>query len=76
MAEVHAQASDTGGVILRDRGMPFPNGLEWQMHATDEARTTVFKLRFSAKEPRPGMPRGGVLGLAPFDLGATSAPSF
>ena len=51
MAEVRSQAIHTAGTILRDMNGSFPSGLEWQMHVTDEAKTTVFKLRFSAEEP-------------------------
>ena len=51
MAEVRTQAIQTAGAILRDMNGTFPSGLEWQMHVTDEAKTTVFKLRFSAEEP-------------------------
>ena len=57
MPEVRAQAIQTAGTILRDLGGRFQDGVEWQMHVTDEANTTVFKLRFSAEEPASAMVR-------------------
>ena len=55
MADVRAQAIDTAGAILRDLGGKFPKGLEWQMHVTDEAKNTVFRLRFSAEDVSAGV---------------------
>ena len=51
MVEVRVQAIETAGAILRDLAVAWPNGVEWQMHVTDESRSTVFRLRFSAEEP-------------------------
>ena len=51
MPEVRTQAIQTAGAILKDYGEKFPQGLEWQMHVTDESKTTVLKLVFSAEEP-------------------------
>jgi hypothetical protein len=51
LSEVRSQAIHTAGTILRDLGGKLAIGPEWQMHVTDAAKKTVFKLRFSAEEP-------------------------
>lgn len=51
MDEVRLQAISTAGEILKDMAKSFPEALEWQMHVTDESKTTVLRLRFSADEP-------------------------
>ncbi len=51
MTEVRTQAIRTAGAILSELGGTLAVGPEWQMHVTDEAKKTVFKLRFSAEEP-------------------------
>lgn len=53
IAQVREQAIATAGAILRDYAGDFPSGLEWQMHVTDDAKATVFKLRFSMEELAP-----------------------
>jgi hypothetical protein len=52
LTEVRHQAIKTAGEILTDKGGRFPSGLEWQMHVTDVTNKTVFKLKFSAEEPK------------------------
>lgn len=49
-AEARAQALRMAGEILREEGMRFWRGAEWRMDVTDEARRTLFTLRFSADE--------------------------
>ncbi len=51
MQEVRELALETAGTLLRDQARSYPSGLEWQMHVTDEARTTVLKLTFTLDEP-------------------------
>jgi len=47
------EAITTGGAILKDLAS-YWDGTEWRMNVTDEAGTTLFRLRFSADiEPRP-----------------------
>jgi hypothetical protein len=50
LSEVREQALATAGAILKDYAPRFPSGTEWQMHVTDESKTTLFKLRFSMEE--------------------------
>ena len=49
-AAMRREAIRTAGDLLSDMAEAFPAGLDWQMHVTDQARTTVLKLRFSADE--------------------------
>ena len=55
MSQMRDQAISAAGSILRDLGGEFPKGLEWQMHVTDEAKNTVFRLRFSAEDVSAGV---------------------
>ncbi len=50
-AAVREEAIATAGAMLKDYAPRFPSGTEWQMHVTDEAKTTVLRLRFSIEEP-------------------------
>ncbi len=53
MASVRTMAIQTAGEILRDEGAHLAAENEWQMYVTNEAKETVFKLRFSAEESAP-----------------------
>jgi hypothetical protein len=48
---VRDEAIKTAGAILRDGGVSYAGGIEWQMHVTDERKKTVLRLRFSVEEP-------------------------
>ena len=58
LADMRQLAIRTAGAMLEDMAGHFPEGVEWQMHVTDESRNTVLKLRFSAEEPgkTPALP--------------------
>ena len=50
LADVREQALAAAGAILKDYAGESPPGLEWQMHVTNDAQKTVFKLHFSMEE--------------------------
>jgi hypothetical protein len=50
-AEAHAQAVETAGAMLRDKGKRLWDGPEWRMTVLDEAGQAVCDLRFSARCP-------------------------
>jgi hypothetical protein len=54
MAQVRSEAIRTAGAMLADMNGAFASGHEWQMHVTDEANKTVYRLRFSAQEATQG----------------------
>jgi hypothetical protein len=49
MDDVRTQAIDTAGALLRDKAGTYQAGETWQMHVTNAAKKTVFKLQFSAE---------------------------
>lgn len=56
LTEAHSQAITMAGEIMRDARRKFWTGNDWQMHVTDDAKRTLFKLKFSAEdtdEPAP-----------------------
>jgi hypothetical protein len=64
MAAVRAAAMEAAGEILRDEGSRLPIGTEWLMFVTNEAKETVFKLRFSAEDVVPAAEQALVAGQA------------
>jgi hypothetical protein len=50
LAEAHSQAITMAGEIMRDARRKFWSGNDWQMHVTNDAKRTLFKLKFSAEE--------------------------
>jgi hypothetical protein len=50
LAQARAQAVQTAGEIIRDSGARFWNGTEWLMTVCDSVGTTVFSLRFTARD--------------------------
>lgn len=48
--EARAEAIQTAGAILRDKGDEFWTDTEWQMTVTDASGQSVLKLRFPADE--------------------------
>jgi hypothetical protein len=53
IAAIRSMAIRTAGAILRDEGTRLAVGADWQMYVTNEAKETVFKLRFSAEAIAP-----------------------
>jgi hypothetical protein len=49
MDDVRTQAIATAGALLRDKAGTYQDGERWQMHVTNAAKKTVFKLQFSAE---------------------------
>jgi hypothetical protein len=49
--DMRLQAITTAGHCLRDLAPHYPNGLEWQMVVTNEAKETMLRMRFSVSEP-------------------------
>ncbi|ULK96089.1 hypothetical protein [Bradyrhizobium sp. I71] len=49
--DMRMQAITMAGHCLRDLAPKYPNGLEWQMVVTNEARETLLRMRFSLSEP-------------------------
>ena len=55
-AALRVQALAAAGVVLKGSGRHYPIGFKWQVHVTDEAMGTVFKLRLSMEEAAPIAP--------------------
>jgi Domain of unknown function (DUF6894) len=49
--DMRRQAITTAGDCLSDLAPHYPNGLEWQMVVTNEAKETMLRMRFSLSEP-------------------------
>jgi hypothetical protein len=48
--EARAHAIIVAGELLKDAGLKFWGGTEWHLWVTDEDRTTVCRLKFSAED--------------------------
>jgi hypothetical protein len=56
LAEAHSQAITMAGEIMRGARCKFWTGNDWQLHVTDDAKRTLFKLKFSAEEAEEPAP--------------------